>query len=74
VHDLANQATANINANTNFSKGFNKGWIKFEDCCKTDLLSHCEYQQIIWCLRVNLLHLSSAQKLEFTFTTQVTVI
>lgn len=38
MHDLANQAKANVNANTNFSKG----WIKFKDCGKTDLLSHCD--------------------------------
>ena len=39
MHDLGSQARANVNPNTNF----NKGWIIFKDCGKTDLLSHCDW-------------------------------
>lgn len=36
MHDLANQAKANVNANTSFSKA----QIQFKEHGKTDLLSH----------------------------------
>lgn len=73
MHDLANQARANVNANTNFKKG----WIKIKDVARLiciRIATDYEYQQISFYFCLNLLHLSSAQKLECTFTTQVTVV
>lgn len=72
MHDLANQGRANINANTNF----NKGWAKLPVCDETDLLFHCdyEYQQVLCCFWVILLNSSSAQKSGCTLTTEVTVV
>lgn len=73
MHDLANQARANVNASTNFKKG----WIKIKDVARLiwfHIATDYEYQQIIFYFCLNLLHLSCPQKLEYTFTTQVTVV